>query len=624
MNETPEVFTSQETLAACYRRVGVMSLIILLVLCVLGFRLWQLQIVDGSRLRTLSEKNRLRLRRLPPMRGLMHDRTGRVVVANRPSFDVVIVPADVQEMPLLLHTLAQYVPDAKELWNGDLPPNLRRPAYEDIVVARDVSRQTLVAIEAHKMDLPGVRIEVSSKRYYPAESVAAHLLGHVGEVNSTEMEQFAGYRLGDLAGKVGLEKAWEEALRGHSGGQQIEIDVSGRKLRVLDEVRAQPGRNLVLTLDLELQEEAERALEEVEGALVVLSVHTGEVLVMANRPAFNPNLFARGIRRSEWRQLLENPLHPLTNRAIQGQYPPGSTFKPIMAAAALEEGVITPETQFRCQGGLPFGGRVFRCWKRSGHGRVDLKQALAQSCDVYFYQIGQRLGIQKIAEYARRFGLGRDIHIALGHAAAGIIPDAVWKRDRFGTPWYAGETLSVVIGQGYVTTTPMQMAVAIAAIANGGTVYRPIFVTQVRGADDTPIQTYPPEIVTQVDIRAEHLQAVREGMWEVVHGKAGTGEKARLMDIEVAGKTGTAQVISGARGSEDDAPRRLRDHAWFVAFAPASDPEVVVVCLMEHAGKAGGAVAAPVVRLVLEAYFRLTRNSGEEGNGIRQAAHRAF
>jgi len=389
-------------------------------------------------------------------------------------------------------------------------------------------------------------------------------------------------------------------------------------------VRAQPGRNLVLTLDLELQEEAERALEEVEGALVVLSVHTGEVLVMANRPAFNPNLFARGIRRSEWRQLLENPLHPLTNRAIQGQYPPGSIFKPIMAAAALEEGVITPETQFRCQGGLPFGGRVFRCWKRSGHGRVDLKQALAQSCDVYFYQIGQRLGIQKIAEYARRFGLGRDIHIALGHAAAGIIPDAVWKRDHFGTPWYAGETLSVVIGQGYVTTTPMQMAVAIAAIANGGTVYRPIFVTQVRGADDTSIQTYPPEIVTQVDIRAEHLQTVRDGMWEVVHGKAGTGTRARLMDIEVAGKTGTAQVISGARGSADDAPRRYRDHAWFVAFAPASDPEVVVVCLIEHAGKGGGKVAAPVVRAVLEAYFRLTQHSGEESNGIRPATHRAF
>ena len=624
MNETSEVFTSQETLATCYSRVGVMSLIILLVLCVLGVRLWQLQIVDGSRLRTLSEKNRLRFERLQPMRGLMHDRTGQVVVDNRPSFDVLIVPADAQEMPLLLHTLARYLPDVKELWKGNLPRNPRRPSYEDIVVARDVSWETLVAIEAHQMDLPGVRVEVSSKRYYPAKSVAAHLLGYVGEVNNTEMEQFAGYRLGDLVGKVGLEKAWEEALRGHSGGQQIEIDASGRKLRVLDEVRAQPGRNLVLTLDLELQEEAERALEEVEGALVVLSVHTGEVLVMVNRPAFNPNLFARGIRRSEWRQLLENPLRPLTNRVIQGQYPPGSTFKPIIAAAALAEGVITPETQFRCQGGLLFGGRMFGCWKRSGHGGVDLKQALAQSCDVYFYHIGQRLGIQKIAEYARRFGLGRDIHIAFGPAASGIIPDAVWKRDRFGTPWYAGETLSVVIGQGYVTATPLQMAVAIAAIANGGTVYRPVFVKQVIGADNTILHTYPSEIVTQVDIRAEHLQAVREGMWEVVHGKAGTGEKARLIDIEVAGKTGTAQVISGARGSEDDAPRRLRDHAWFVAFAPASDPEVVVVCLIEHAGKGGGAVAAPVVRLVLEAYFRLTRNSGKEGHGIRQATHRAF
>ena len=601
-----------------------MSLIILLAFCVLGFRLWQLQIVDGTRLRILSEKNRLRLKRLQPMRGLMHDRAGRVVVDNRPSFDVIIVPEDVPQMPLLLQNLAQYLPDATGLWEGKLPRNPRRPSYEDIVVARDVSRETLVAIEAHQIDLPGVRVEVSSKRYYPEESVAAHLLGHVGEVNNTEMEQFEGYRLGDLVGKVGLEKAWEEALRGLSGGQQIEIDASGRKLRVLDEVRAQSGRNLVLTLDLELQEKAERALEEVEGALVVLGVHTGEVLAMVNRPSFDPNLFARGIRRSEWNQLLENPLHPLTNRVIQGQYPPGSTFKPIMAAAALEEGVITPETQFRCQGGLSFGGRVFGCWKRSGHGTVDLKQALAQSCDVYFYQIGKRLGIQKIAEYARRFGFGQDIHIALGHAASGIIPDAVWKRNRFGTPWYAGETLPVVIGQGYVTTTPLQMAVAIAAIANGGTVYRPVFVKQVIGADNTPIHTYAPEVVTQVDIRAWHLQAVREGMWEVVHGKAGTGTKARLMDIEVAGKTGTAQVISGARGSEEDAPRRHRNHAWFVAFAPASHPEVVVVCLIEHAGKGGGAVAAPVVRVVLRQYFRLTQHSGEERNGIRPAAHPAF
>lgn len=619
MDEWSEVFASQETLAACYRRIGVISLIVLFVFCAFGLRLWQLQIVEGARFRTLSEKNRLRLKRLPPIRGHILDRTGRVVVENRPAFDVILVPEDTKDRLATLRTLASYLPETAGLLEGKIPRNPRRPAYESILVARDVSWDTLVAIEGHQLDLPGVTVEVSSKRSYVAGNFASHLLGYVGEVNDTEMARHKGYRLGDLIGKVGLEKAWEEVLRGYSGGQQIEVDATGRKLRILDEVKARPGSNLLLTLDLELQEQTERALGDAEGSVVVLAVETGEVLALANRPAFNPNLFARGIKPDEWRAFVENPLRPLTNRALRGQYPPGSIFKPIMALAALEAEIITPETEFSCRGGLPLGGRTFRCWKRSGHGRVDLKQALAQSCDVYFYQVGQRLGIQKIAQAARQFSLGQDLKLALS-ASSGVIPDAEWKRRRFNAPWYAGETLSVVIGQSYVVTTPLQMAVATAAIANGGIVYRPLFVKQVIGVDGEPIQTYSPEIIKQVDISEEHLRIVRDAMHEVVHGERGTGKKAFLPHIGVAGKTGTAQVVGGIPDKEEYVPRRHRDHAWFIAFAPANAPEIAVACLLEHAGEGGGAVAAPVVRQVLEAYFRISEQRKLEHGGIRQTS----
>ena len=615
MDGQSEVFASQETLTACYRRIGVISLIALFVFCALGFRLWQLQIVEGDHFRTLSEKNRIRLKRLPSIRGLMLDRTERVVVGNHPSFDVILVPEDVQDRLTTLHTLVSYLPEAAGFLEGKAPRNPRRPAYEGISVARDISWDTLAAIEAHQLDLPGVTVEASLKRFYPAGNLAAHLVGYIGEVNQTEIAENKRYRQGDLVGKVGLEKAWEEKLRGYNGGQQIEVDTTGRKLRVLDEVKTQPGYNLHLTLDLELQEQVEQALGEAEGSVVVLAVETGEVLALASRPTFDPNLFALSIKPNEWQTLVEDPLRPLTNRALRGQYPPGSTFKPFMALAALEERIITPETQFNCQGGLPFGGRTFHCWKRPGHGWVDLKQALAQSCDVYFYKVGQRLGIQNIAQAARRFWLGQDLGLTLA-ASSGVIPDVEWKRRRFNAPWYEGETLSVVIGQSYVLTTPLQMAVATAALANGGVVYRPFFVTQVSSTDGESIQTYSPKALARINIHEEHLRVVRDGMREVVHGERGTGKKALLPHIEVAGKTGTSQVVSRIHDEEEKVPRHHRDHAWFIAFAPVQNPQIAVACLIEHAGKGGGDIAAPVVRQILEAYFRLVEQRNLENDGI--------
>ncbi len=625
MRESPRlVLDPHDAQPPHHARLGLVGCLILLTLCFLSLRLWQLQIVEGENFRSLSENNRLRLKRTPPLRGVIYDRQGRVLVDNRPSFNVVLVPEDTPDVNVTLAALSRYVVENVAFTTGVLPRDPRRPPYEGVVIARDVTWATLAAVESHQFDIPGVNVEVSTKRYYPAEELAAHLLGYVGEVSPRELASLSGYRMGDLIGKFGIEKRLEADLRGKGGGQQIEVDALGKRLRVLGEVEARAGKSLVLSIDLDLQQKTEEILDGKEGAIVVLDVRTGEVLAMVSRPGFNPNLFARGIKAGEWRSLIEDPLRPLNNRAVQGQYPPGSTFKIIMATAALEKGVVAPATRFFCGGGLPFGGRVFRCWKRGGHGSVDLRQAIAQSCDVYFYQVGQRLGIHAIAEYARQFGLGRLSGIDLDHEAPGIIPDPAWKKQLLGAPWYAGETLSVVIGQGYVTATPLQMAMATAAVANGGTVYRPHVVKRVLNEVGETIREYLPEVLNTTGVKPQTLQLVRDGMFDVVNGARGTGKKAQLPDILVAGKTGTSQVIAGTRGKGTVMPRQYRDHAWFVAFAPTDAPEVAVACLLEHAGQGGGAAAAPVVREVLDAYFHITLGEKRGSHAVRQEAHLAF
>ena len=624
MLESPNVLHPREAPPSCGPRLGVIALLILVAFSVLVSRLWSLQVSGGGSLRELSENNRLRLKRTPPLRGIVYDRQGRVLIDNRPSFDVVLVPEDTPDEKATLQALSVYLPGGSPFDREAVPRSSRRPSYEGTVVARDIPWPTLVAVESHQLDIPGVNVEVGTKRQYPADGLVAHLLGYVGEVNPQELTLFPSYRMGDLIGKFGVEKKWESTLRGQGGGQQIEVDATGKRLRMLGEVEAHAGQGLVLTIDQDLQQKTEAALEGKEGAIVVLDVRSGEILAMASRPTFDPNVFARGIKTDEWRHLIADPLHPLSNRAIQGQYPPGSTFKVIMAAAALEKELVTPSTRFFCPGGLPFGGRVFRCWKKGGHGSVNLQQAIAQSCDVYFYQLGQRLGINTIADYARRFGLGKPLGIALDHEAGGLIPDSAWKKQVLNAPWYAGETLSVVIGQGYVTATPLQMAVVAATIANGGTVYRPHIAKRVIDDARQTIREYAPEVMNTVDLKPETVQLVREGMRDVVNASTGTGKKARLPDILVAGKTGTSQVIAGTRGKGKLLPRQYRDHAWFIAFAPVDAPEVAVACLIEHAGEGGGAVAAPVARQVLADYFALTRKEARNNAEVRSETDLAF
>jgi len=591
------------------RRIGVAAAVVLLGFTAVVTRLVSLQVVQGPEMRSLSEHNRIRLVRVPSARGVVYDRTGELLIDNRPSFDVVFVPEDARNRPAALATLARHLAEPEPAVVERLHAPSKRPPYEGIVIRRDLEWEGVVALESHQLELPGVSLRVGPRRLYPRGPMAAHLLGYVGEVSEAELSksQDDSIRRGDLVGKANLERAWDEELRGHPGGQQVEVDALGRRVRVIDEVPDVPGDNLVLTLDRDLQETAERALGEFSGAVVALDPRNGEVLALASRPAYDPNLFARGIQPAEWRALMQDPLKPLADRAVQGQYPPGSIFKVVMAVAGLEEGVIRPRSGVVCRGGMSLGGHRFGCWRHSGHGAVDLHRSIVQSCDVFFYQLGQRLGVDTIAAWSRKFGLGAPTGIRLQNEKAGLIPDSQWKQRRFKRPWMAGETMSASIGQGYVTTTPLQMALVAATIANGGIVYRPHYVKRVLAPDGTLREEIAPEPVHDQPIFSPATGAkLRSAMRDVVMTGAGTGNKARIRAVEVAGKTGTAQTVA-LRGSNRRA-RHSRDHAWFIAFAPVEAPTIALAVLVEHAGGGGGKFAAPIAKRVLERWF--TRDVG--------------
>ena len=589
---------------ALLRRVATSVGIVLLGFFLLLGRLWFLQIVHGDEMRASSEENRIRLVRVPSARGVVYDRHGVILVDNRPSFDVVFVPEDARRRPEVLRTLAHHLGESvATLQQVAHTPNRQRQAFEGIVLRRDADWQDVVAVESHQMDLAGVTLQVGPKRFYPYGPIGAHLLGYVGEVKDELAKENSTYHAGDLAGKSGVEKAMDEKLRGAPGGQQVEVDALGRRVRVLNEVPDQSGATLYLTLDWDLQQAAERALGEHDGAIVALDPRNGDVLAMVSHPSFDPNLFARRSKPSEVAALWNDPKKPLINRAIQGQFPPGSTFKVVVAAAAVEKG-LGGASAF-CSGGIPFGKHFFRCWRKGGHGAVNLHTAIVGSCDVFFYQMGQRLGIDTIAEFAHRLGLGLKSDIALDNEKAGIIPSTEWKRNRFKQKWFEGETLSVAIGQGYVTATPLQMANLAATIANGGTVYQPHYVRRVEAPDQSWSDEVQPKPLRPNEFKEGTLDRVRAAMRDVVMSESGTGKRARVPGVVVAGKTGTTQVVKMTedRNRANRGAREGRDHAWFISFAPFERPEIAIACIVEHAGGGGGMFAAPIVQQVLAHYF---------------------
>jgi len=580
--------------------------VILVAVCLLVLRLWYLQIIKGEDLLKRSENNRIRIRDVKAMRGIILDSRGVVLVENRPSFDVVIFPEDVKDLKGLVEKLEALYAKVNLTFPMDYETILenRRP-FTPLRVDRNVSREKLALIETHSLELPGVGIDVMPVREYYYGEMMAHVIGYIGEVSRDDLEKdrSAGYKSGDLIGKFGLEKALDPFIRGKAGGEQVEVNVIGKKVKTLGRVEPAQGYRVILSLDSQVQKAAWTALEGKAGAVVALDPRDGSILALVSRPGFDPNQFNRGISTDLWEKLSTNPLHPMENRAVAGQYPPGSTYKLIVAAAALEEGIITPETAFNCPGHFDMGTRSFRCWRKQGHGRVSLHRAIVESCDVYFYNVGKLLGVDRLAQYAQAFGLGTRTGVALAGERRGLIPTREWKLTRFGVPWQPGETISIAIGQGYNTATPIQLANAYAAVANNGEYFTPRIVKRVETDDGEIIEEYRPEKKAVLPVSQENIQLLKKALWGVVNEAGGTGGQARVAGRDVAGKTGTAQVIGMAEGDDGSSyPYEYRDHALFVSFAPRDNPEIVVAVVAEHSGH-GGSVAAPVARKVIEAYF---------------------
>jgi penicillin-binding protein 2 len=572
------------------------ALIILCLFGILFLRLWFLQLVQGEEMQQRSEHNRIRLQDLPPWRGMILDHRGQVLVANRPSYELVVILEDVGDVPLLASRLGELLhQDPKQLTNQ--MQNAQKAGLHQVRLRTDLSWDEMARVETFQPELPGVIIQIQPKREYRNQGMACHTLGYLGEINDAQIKsgRFPSYKMGDYLGKCGVELAWEKYLRGQRGYRRIEVDAYGRELGQLDSVFPTPGANVYLTLDNRMQREAEACLEGKVGAIVALDPNNGNILAMASSPTYNQEAFERGLTASEWDKINHDKTHPLENRAIKGQYPPGSTFKIVMAVAGLEEKVITPNTIFYCNGALACGNHVFHCWRRGGHGAVNLYRALVQSCDVYFYNVGLRLGIDRIAKWSRRFGLGEPTGLNLDKEMPGLVASTAWKRTRFHDAWREGDTLSVSIGQGYNLTTPLQMARVVAAIANGGTLFKPHLVDKVDSPSGEILYQAKPEVQSRLGASPATIELVRRALVGVVN--EGTARSARLPNIQVAGKTGTAQVVALDRGKGGHG---TQDHAWFVAYAPADDPKVAVAVLIEHGGH-GGSAAGPLASRVIKA-----------------------
>ncbi len=591
------------------KKFTVLLWIVSIALFILIARMWCLQVIKGDVLGQRSENNRVRLREIKPLRGLIKDVNGNVLVGNRASFDISIIPEDAGYVNAVVKNLENlYASKGLKLSGVNIFPEKKviKP-FMPIKIEREINREKLAITKTHSLDLPGVVIDVVPVREYFSGEMTAHILGYVGEISHNELKEhdYRFYKPGDMIGKYGIEKCLDKYLKGESGGKQIEVNVAGRELKVLGKIDPVPGYNVVLTIDSRLQRIARDAFKEKAGSVVVMDIRDGSVLVMLSKPSFNPNLFNRGISSDNWEKLLNNPLHPMENRTISGLYPPGSTYKLIVAAAALEEGLITPKTSFFCNGSFTLGDRTYRCWQKKGHGEVDLHRAIVESCDVYFYNLGKLIGITKLEKYARGFGLGAKTGIDLLGEKKGLVPTKEWKLNRFKEPWQMGETISVSIGQGFMLVTPIQLLNAYCALANGGTFYVPRIIKRIETAEGQIIKQFNPEIKSQIPVSKENIEILRNALWGAVNENRGTGRALKRKEKDVCGKTGTAQVIGLPEDDDEkreEVPYKLRDHALFVCFAPSENPEIAVVVVVEHGGH-GGSAAAPIARKIIDGYF---------------------
>ncbi len=556
-------------------------------------RLWQLQVLKGSHYREQSERNRVRVFKIPAPRGIIYDRNGTALVKNAPYYIASLI-TDLPGWEINLTELSRLLQIPVERLSERILSHDGR-TLEPIRLKEGLSFEEVARIEARRSDFPGLTIETEITREYPYGSTGAHLIGYLSLPTEAQLRKgmFSDLPEGTFVGQWGVEALYDGMLRGVPGRRYIEVDALGRQLRTLNVVAPQRGEDLWLNVDLKTQMAAEEAFRGRAGALMALDPRNGDLLALVSLPSFDPNLFVKGITPEEWERLQRHPGHPFLNRVFQSQYPPGSIFKIVTAIAALEEGVINQNFTVDCTGEIQVGIWKFRGWKEQGHGRVNLRKALVESCDIYFYEVGRLLGIDRIAKYAGALGLGVPPGVRLSTEKGGLIPSTSWKMKKKGRPWYLGETFNAAIGQGYVSVTPAQAALMISAIANGGEVYRPVLVK------DQPER----EPMAKLSLRPETIRQIREALVGVVEDPKGTGLAARSGLVRIAGKTGTAQVVKTDSGKDRTRKgRRYRDHAWFVAYAPAEDPRIAVAVFVEHGGH-GGETAAPIARAVIEEYL---------------------
>jgi penicillin-binding protein 2 len=569
----------------------------------LGICFWVLQVVQHEKYLRMADSNYQRTLALRAPRGVLFDRNGKVLVENRNSYTISIDRENTKDLPQTVRVLAALLGlDTLEV-QEIVDRHRHEPRYRPIPIVQDASLEQVAAVLARQYELPEVRIEQVPTRKYPEDALAAHLFGYVGEANEAQVKE-AGLARGAIVGQHGVEKVYNALLMGDDGAETVIVNSTGREIRRLDEDYEPPteGRRVQLTIDYDLQKAAEDGFRQAgfNGAALIMDPRTGEVLVHASLPAYDPNAFAGGIDSKTYRSLITDPLRPLTNRVLQGRYSPGSTFKIVVAAAAMEEGVATPDTRIYCGGGATFFGRYTRCHLRGGHGLVDMRHALEKSCNVYFYTLGNMLGVDKIYKWAEKLGLTGKTGIDLPNEQASLVPNTEWKRRTTGEPWYPGETISVAIGQGQVNVTPASLAVMMATVANNGRRVTPRVVRAVdEGKGWVPVK--PPAVPDATSFKPDTFKALVEGLWMVVNA-AGTGGRARIVGRDVAGKTGTAQVISNeGRARARGTGRDLRDHGWFVFFAPHDNPEIAGVIFGEH--NEHGYLGAPIAKHVIETYF---------------------
>ena len=583
-------------------RLAILTYAIIGIFSVLGVGFWVMQVVEHAKFEEMAENNHQRTLALRAPRGIVFDRDLKVLVENRRSYSISIVREHTKDLNRTVRLLAEAIGMDEPAVRQIVERHRREPSYRPIMIVQDATLAQVAAVKVRRLDfeLPDIVVEQIPTRQYP-EAMAAHLFGYVGEVNDAQVTDGDGLKSGDIVGQAGIEKVYNSLLMGEDGAKRVVVNSVGREIRVLEEDPPTEGKRLQLTIDADLQKSVEDAFKAsgFNGASVILDPSNGDVLAFSSIPAYDPNAFAAGVDRATWNSLTNDELRPLNDRAIQGLYSPGSTFKMAVALAGLEEGIITPDFHAHCAGHANFYGRDFKCWKKGGHGSIDLRHAIEQSCDVYFYTVGNMVGVDKINKWATLLGLGVKSGIDLPNEKQGLVPSTEWKREKMHEKWYAGETISVSIGQGQVSLTPVSMAVYMATLANGGTRVTPHLLKAVDdGTGWKPVPPPPPQ--SKIDVDPAKMQAIRDGLWMVVNA-AGTGGTARIAGHDVSGKTGSAQVISNTGRAAAKTTKNLRDHGWFVFFAPRDNPKIAGVVFAEHGIHGGN--AARITHHILDTFF---------------------